>query len=640
MDAPNIETKGRQARQAYEIKRLWENLVNTQLEGSRCHAKWSDHWAFSKDHSVLFFAPTQHIDEGIALCIHEAGHIDSDFSLIDRAQKQGKALLVFCNNVIEDVLVENLQCKRMDGANRLLVEETDKHIIKNRILMEAQPEWRKRGVAVYTIARKCITIGNYPEVEDIARRANLLTESGEESYALAVELYELIRAKEDEEKKPEDKPEEKPEKGEADQQPEEADGDDSSEDGSDGSGEENEPDADGDDESDADGSDSTGSDESDEPEGESGEGDSDGDDDEEADANPQQGSGASGDDDAVQDAEPIDGTGTDNDDVNPFQRDAEDSDEAEPEADGEDSAEGKTEEEILADLDKEANGYGDPSTGIWEGIAAEANAGVDKVTLEFVDSRTQPVTWIRPEQVFKRSAWNPDVMSDAVKTAYMRLQRVLQDADEVQRKKGLKKGKLNGKSLHRLQVDNDRIFTKKLRGIGVRQFAFSIVFDMSGSMGGNKISEARKSAYVIAETLDRLHIPFSLTGFNHTHRIMNYNYKDFSDNWSNRRESLAHCTACGSNMDCHSITEVYRNLIAQAATHRVMIVISDGQPAPENPSILRETVPLWEREVKVIGIGLSYGAIRRFYSNAIATTAAALPIELAKVLQQVVFEQR
>jgi cobalamin biosynthesis protein CobT len=152
-------------------------------------------------------------------------------------------------------------------------------------------------------------------------------------------------------------------------------------------------------------------------------------------------------------------------------------------------------------------------------------------------------------------------MAEAVKTAYMRLQRVLMDADEIQRKKGLKRGKLNGKALHRLQVDNDRVFSKRLRGVGVRQFAFSIVVDQSCSMGGRKIEEARNSAYVIAETLDKLHIQFSLTGFNYSHKIINYNYKDFGDSWSNRKESLRYMRSNHSNMDCHSITEVYKSLM-------------------------------------------------------------------------------
>jgi hypothetical protein len=67
-------------------------------------------------------------------------------------------------------------------------------------------------------------------------------------------------------------------------------------------------------------------------------------------------------------------------------------------------------------------------------------------------------------------------------------------------------------------------------------------------------------------------------------------------------------------------------------------VISDGQPAPENPSILKETVPLWEKDVKVVGIGLDYGDIARFYKNSIATNAEGLPLELAKLLQRVIFE--
>lgn len=158
-------------------------------------------------------------------------------------------------------------------------------------------------------------------------------------------------------------------------------------------------------------------------------------------------------------------------------------------------------------------------------------------------------------------------------------------------------------------------------------------------MSGHKNIEARKSAHIICETLDKLHIPFNLTGFlySNSNEIINLNYKGFDESWANRKQSLRHMKAHGSNMDCHSITECYKLIEEYPATHRVMIVISDGQPCPENPSILRETVPLWERKVKVIGIGLDYGQIKRFYNNSVATTANDLPFKLAKLMQEVIF---
>ena len=627
MDAPKIATKGSNAKQAYQIKQLWENIVNTQIDGTQAHAVWSDHWSFAKANKTLFFAPTCNIDEGIALCIHEVGHMDSDYDLIPKGQAEGGALMVFCLNIIEDILVENLQCKRMDGADCLLRETTNAFTRKNRADFDKQPSWRKRGLAVYTEARGYETIGKYPEVAEIVREANRLTESGAGLYEVAKELYVLLREKEVEEKQEkneesgqekEPKPKSSKDKDKPEKQPKP---DPAAEEWADEEEEEEEENAEGSGGGQEDG-------EEEEAEG-TGSGSGDGEDEAEDEDDKAEGSG-SGDEDADEDFNGVQG---DTEEPDIFQKSADDS---EAMSDDEPS---KSDDEILDDLDREVKGYGDPTTGIWEGIQAEANQGIDKVTLQFVDSRTNPVTWIRPESVFNADhAWNPESMAEAVKTAYMRLQRVLIDADEIQRKKGLKRGKLNGKALHRLQVDNDRVFTKRLRGVGVRQFAFSIVVDQSGSMAARKIAEARNSAYIIAETLDKLHIQFSVTGFNFTHKVMNYNYKDFSDVWSNRKESLRHMRSSGSNMDCHSITEVYKSLMEQPASHRVLIVISDGQPAPENPSILKDTVPLWEKDVKVVGIGLDYGDIARFYKNSIATNAEGLPLELAKLLQRVIFE--
>lgn len=280
-----------------------------------------------------------------------------------------------------------------------------------------------------------------------------------------------------------------------------------------------------------------------------------------------------------------------------------------------------------------------PPPDMWRDILKEANEDVDKSLVKAVMSRTEDVAWIDAETISYRFGdhsmpkYKP---SDAAANAtYRRLQDMFVAADQVVRRNNLRRGKLSSRNLYRVSTDDDRIFSKRERGVGIRDFAVSIVIDQSGSMRGREITEARRSAWAMAETFNRLHIPFAVTGFTTECGIVNIRYKGFGDSWENKREAFNNAlVAMSGNCDMHSINACFKELIAYPATERLLVVISDGQPCPEPNEYLKEAVPLWMREVTVVGIGLSYDAISEFYPVHVVTDANGLAAELAAVLKR------
>ena len=77
---------------------------------------------------------------------------------------------------------------------------------------------------------------------------------------------------------------------------------------------------------------------------------------------------------------------------------------------------------------------------------------------------------------------------------------------------GLRRGKINAASLHRMEVNDDRVFRKRVEGQTL-DVAISLLVDLSGSMRGGKLSVAVQSAYAFSDVLDRLGVKHEVIGF-------------------------------------------------------------------------------------------------------------------------------
>ena len=165
-----------------------------------------------------------------------------------------------------------------------------------------------------------------------------------------------------------------------------------------------------------------------------------------------------------------------------------------------------------------------------------------------------------------------------------------------------------------------------------RQAVFSLLVDLSGSMHGDKSANALLGTVLLAETLHRLRIPFEINGFQDdliplcnfstelngaARQAISELPREVAGNRPGGRNQAAY------NDDGPCLNRAAERLLAETATDRVLIVVSDGQPAglrSGDDELLAAVARLRGEPLELIGIGLGpdTGHVRRFYDDAIA----------------------
>lgn len=151
------------------------------------------------------------------------------------------------------------------------------------------------------------------------------------------------------------------------------------------------------------------------------------------------------------------------------------------------------------------------------------------------------------------------------------------NADVIQDRKS---GQLNLHKLYRIVNDDTRLFTKKTVPNDT-DFVFYLLIDGSGSMSGNKFTEAYKAASLLEEGLKGL-VPLKIAQFDCDHYVHHRVVKDFKQNNKNGSYSWTYCNHHGSescNMDGYNIRVAIKELEKRPERNKVLIVLSDGQPS-------------------------------------------------------------
>ena len=202
--------------------------------------------------------------------------------------------------------------------------------------------------------------------------------------------------------------------------------------------------------------------------------------------------------------------------------------------------------------------------------------------------------------------------------------------------------------------------------------AVSILVDMSGSMNGDKARLATKAVIAMAEALDRPGIPFEVLGFNnrshflgtsraemdaiqsdfdhlHHERYMPldmYEFKRFDERLSVASGVLWQIErhVDGSNSDGEAVLSAWRRLRERPESRRVMLVLSDGQPAcAGNKSMQANYLGDVVRRIEasdgddIVGIGIMDNSVRQFYERSVVVyeleeLAGTAMDQLAKLL--------
>lgn len=106
-----------------------------------------------------------------------------------------------------------------------------------------------------------------------------------------------------------------------------------------------------------------------------------------------------------------------------------------------------------------------------------------------------------------------------------------------------------------------------------------LAVDLSGSMHGSKIQQARKTAIVFAEALEKAGIPYYIMGFSADYKGYSAYHKHYVTWGGKGKETLTEMKANGNNFDGYSIRYAAKLLENATADEKILFVISDGEPA-------------------------------------------------------------
>jgi Mg-chelatase subunit ChlD len=225
----------------------------------------------------------------------------------------------------------------------------------------------------------------------------------------------------------------------------------------------------------------------------------------------------------------------------------------------------------------------------------------------------------------------------------------------------LKSGKLHGSSLHRIAVNvpgySERVFKQKTESLDI-DAAVGVCVDMSGSMGGNKMTHAAAAAEMLNETVgNALGVPLMIYGFSETRPIngslepspsiyvlRDFNEKQVPTTRFRERTCDAILHTMGNNPDGDAVIWGYHQLRHAKGKRKILFVLSDGSPASarkgnQNDYLTQVTALIEKSPIKLFGLGLQDTSVQYFYKkNAVVTTAEDIEPKIISLVDNFILE--
>lgn len=242
----------------------------------------------------------------------------------------------------------------------------------------------------------------------------------------------------------------------------------------------------------------------------------------------------------------------------------------------------------------------------------------------------------------------------------------------------LKSGKLDDRSLHRVMLNDKRVYKGSRKAV-IHRSVVTLLVDCSSSMTHSarpeafpnepvvfrsKLFIAAQAAAAVSAVLDLLKVPneclaftttrapvSSQSGFDRVRPLRHLIIKPFNKSAHACRAnfvSLSLYEQCSENIDGEAVLWASKRLLAKTGgrDNPVLIVFSDGEPAsqPESADALSRHLARAVKQVEsagitVFGIGVASDAVRRFYQNSVVVSDVTNLVAdfyelLKKVLQE------
>jgi Mg-chelatase subunit ChlD len=248
---------------------------------------------------------------------------------------------------------------------------------------------------------------------------------------------------------------------------------------------------------------------------------------------------------------------------------------------------------------------------------------------------------------------------------------------------GMRSGRLQASALHRLALNDDRVFYRREEHTST-DTAVSLVIDCSGSMNdAGKIDLALTSAYAFSNTLERVGISHEVIGFttrsdnwattdlweriykdqeamgrgySRQDAIQMLEFKTFDERLRLARTRFAAMRTefgwdrpfqTASNIDGESILYAAERLIRRRERRKVMVVFSDGMPAgAANGKHLNKHLKAVVKElgrvgIETLGIGIKTDSVKEFYpKNVVLNRAEDLPQTVMREISAILLARR
>jgi cobalamin biosynthesis protein CobT len=183
-----------------------------------------------------------------------------------------------------------------------------------------------------------------------------------------------------------------------------------------------------------------------------------------------------------------------------------------------------------------------------------------------------------------------------------------------------------------------------------KDYAITLLIDLSGSMEGKKIKEAFKSTIILAEVLNRLSIKTEILGFNdRLYEYQNYGQvisKNIRENMGGMLKEIGNRSGgrASYNDDGWALNTASERLDKQNVKEKILIVLSDGRPEPSPQHNTRkfDLNQIVEKinnttDQKLIGLGILSDAVSSYYPENLPNIKAEdLGQELAKKIKAVI----
>ena len=194
---------------------------------------------------------------------------------------------------------------------------------------------------------------------------------------------------------------------------------------------------------------------------------------------------------------------------------------------------------------------------------------------------------------------------------------------------GKRTGKVHNKNLYKVTIPSSREFQEKIfkqkKISHVLDTAVYVLIDMSGSMGGEKMIHAAQAAILLNDAVAKLGVPVEIAGFTEDYEgPVHYLFKRFDTKCEgvHLKERIKKGTeSMQQNADGDSILYSYGRLRTRKEKKKVLIVLSDGQPAADRGKgihgFTKRIVKEIEKQgvVDIYGIGIMTDSVKQFYKE-------------------------